>query len=468
MKQGLIHRYPSVLEVFYRVSDISIIILTLMIIHALYHRAGNFDLYLYPAIIGSIFFSLAGEINRLYRSWRGALICQQANRIIQAWLVTLMGLFLVGFVTKTSEDFSRVVMGFWIITVPVAIIVWRVILNRFFFYIRKKGRNTRKTAIAGAGDLGIRVAQAIVREPSMGLNITAFYDDHLPLDHKPMPEIEARVKGDLDQLIKDAHEGEVDVVYVVLPLRAYKRTTQTANALAGYPVQVYVVPDIFVFDLLNARMTDVSGIPAFSILDTPYYGIGGWLKRLEDIVVASLVLIVMAVPMAAIAISIKLTSRGPVFFRQRRYGLDNKEILVWKFRTMTVCEQGEDFHQATDNDSRVTRIGRILRRTSLDELPQFFNVLGGSMSVVGPRPHAVVHDHQFRDQIFRYMSRNRIKPGITGWAQVNGWRGETDTREKMGKRVEYDLEYIRNWSLIWDFKIMCRTFWVMVSGKGAV
>jgi putative colanic acid biosynthesis UDP-glucose lipid carrier transferase len=190
--------------------------------------------------------------------------------------------------------------------------------------------------------------------------------------------------------------------------------------------------------------------------------VDGWLKRLEDIVVGSLILLVIAIPMLVIAICVKLTSRGPALFRQRRYGLNGEVIDVLKFRSMTVTEDGDEIKQATKDDPRVTKLGAFLRRTNLDELPQFFNVMGGSMSIVGPRPHAVAHNELYRRKVRGYMLRHKVKPGITGWAQINGWRGETDTLEKMEKRVEHDLDYIRNWSLLWDLQIILMT--VFASG----
>jgi putative colanic acid biosynthesis UDP-glucose lipid carrier transferase len=194
-----------------------------------------------------------------------------------------------------------------------------------------------------------------------------------------------------------------------------------------------------------------------SIFETPFMGTEGWLKRFEDIVLGTLAVLVAAIPMAIVAIGIKLTSKGPVLFKQRRYGLHGEVIDVYKFRSMTVSEDGTNVRQATANDSRITPFGAFLRRSSLDELPQLFHVVTGSMSLVGPRPHAVAHNEAYRKHIYGYMLRHKVKPGLTGWAQVNGWRGETDTLEKMEKRIEHDLEYIRRWNLLLDIKIVFLT-----------
>ncbi|MCY1359638.1 UDP-glucose:undecaprenyl-phosphate glucose-1-phosphate transferase [compost metagenome] len=217
---------------------------------------------------------------------------------------------------------------------------------------------------------------------------------------------------------------------------------------------VYIVPDVFIFELLHARSQNINGVPTISIFDSPMTGTKAIIKRMEDIVLSALILCLIAVPMFFIGAAVKLSSPGPVFFRQQRYGIDGRPIQVWKFRSMRVMENGTDVVQATRNDNRITKVGAFIRRTSLDELPQFINVLLGDMSIVGPRPHAVAHNEQYRTQIGSYMLRHKVKPGITGWAQVNGWRGETDTLDKMQKRVEHDLEYINNWSLWWDLKIV--------------
>jgi putative colanic acid biosynthesis UDP-glucose lipid carrier transferase len=265
------------------------------------------------------------------------------------------------------------------------------------------------------------------------------------------------VLGDLDDIAEHVVKGGTDIVYLALSMRHEERMRQIASQLADSVVSVYVAPDLFVFDLVQALWSNLDGIPLVSIFESPFLGVTGWLKRAEDLVISAGVLLVAAAPMLAIAAIIKLTSRGPVFFVQRRYGIDGRPIRVWKFRSMTVCEDGPDIPQACRDDPRVTPFGRFLRRTSLDELPQFINVLQGRMSVVGPRPHAVAHNEQYRRLIQGYMRRHKVKPGITGLAQVNGWRGETDTLEKMENRVKHDLEYLRTWSLMLDLKIIVQT-----------
>ncbi|MFO0261125.1 MAG: undecaprenyl-phosphate glucose phosphotransferase, partial [Planctomycetota bacterium] len=257
------------------------------------------------------------------------------------------------------------------------------------------------------------------------------------------------------------------VVFVTLPMRAEEPIRDIVSRLADTTASVYIVPDLFVFQLLHSRWTDIQGIPVVSIYENPLYGVDGLVKRLCDVALATIGLLVLALPLLAIAAAIKLTSRGPVFFKQRRYGLDGREILVWKFRSMKVQENGPQVVQAQKNDPRLTSIGGFLRKTSLDELPQLFNVLGGSMSLVGPRPHASAHNEYYRKQIDGYMLRHKVKPGITGLAQVNGCRGETEQLEKMERRVHFDHKYIREWSLWLDLQILWKTFAVVLSRQNA-
>ena len=235
------------------------------------------------------------------------------------------------------------------------------------------------------------------------------------------------------------------------------RILQVLDGLKDTTASIYFVPDMFVTDLIQGRSDSVCGVNVISVCDTPFRGYNGFLKRASDIVLALLILLLITPVLLLVALLVKLDSPGPVIFRQRRYGLDGEEIVVYKFRSMAVTEDGATVTQARKNDARVTRLGAVLRRTSLDELPQFINVLQGRMSVVGPRPHAVAHNELYRTLIKGYMVRHKVRPGITGWAQVNGQRGETDTLDKMQARISYDLDYLRNWSLPLDFYIILKT-----------
>jgi putative colanic acid biosynthesis UDP-glucose lipid carrier transferase len=274
-------------------------------------------------------------------------------------------------------------------------------------------------------------------------------------------------ESDIAELVEHARQRSVDMIYITFPMRAEERIRGILNRLGDTTASVYIVPDFFVFQMLHSRWSDIRGLPVVSVFENPLYGVDGLLKRCFDLLGGCLLLVLLAPLMLAVAAAIKFTSPGPVFFRQRRWGLDGREIRVWKFRTMRVCEDGPQAVQAQRDDPRVTPLGVFLRRTSLDELPQLFNVVGGGMSLVGPRPHPHALNEEFRRQIAGYMLRHKVKPGITGLAQVNGWRGETEVPEKMQKRIEFDHRYIREWSLWMDLKIMLKTVVVVLSGKNA-
>ena len=408
-------------------------------------------------LIAVITFHLVAEVNGLYRSWRGAPMKGEVFQAIAAWAITAPVVLFVAFMTKTSSAYSRVVTTTWFGLTPAMIVTWRLFARIVLMEFRRRGRNSRTVAIAGLTPMAQRLSERIATDPYSGMHIVGFYDDRKPGRRHVLPEQYGKLVGDLDQLVTDAREGKIDRIYITLPLKAEPRINAIVHKLADTTATVFVVADFLVFDLLHAQWSQVGDIPVVSIFDTPFHGIGGWMKRVEDLILGSIILALIALPLAAIAIGVKISSPGPVFFKQRRYGLNGKEIRVLKFRSMTVTEDGPVVTQAKKNDQRVTRFGAILRSTSLDELPQFLQVLTGEMSIVGPRPHAVAHNELYRSKIHGYMLRHKVKPGITGWAQVNGWRGETDTVDKMEKRVEHDLEYIRHWGLFWDLKIIFLT-----------
>jgi putative colanic acid biosynthesis UDP-glucose lipid carrier transferase len=273
--------------------------------------------------------------------------------------------------------------------------------------------------------------------------------------------------GKLAELPVYARDNQVDHIYISLPMASQPRILTLLDELRDTTASIYFVPDIFMTDLIQGRMDSVSGLPVVAVCETPFTGLNGMIKRVSDVVLSVLILALIMPLLLIIAVAVKLTSPGPVIFKQRRYGLDGREIIVYKFRSMTVTEDGPTIQQARKGDARITPLGGFLRKTSLDEFPQFFNVLQGRMSIVGPRPHAVAHNELYRKLIKGYMLRHKVKPGITGWAQVNGFRGETETLEKMSGRIEYDLEYLRNWSLRLDLYIIAKTAWVVFFRKDA-
>jgi putative colanic acid biosynthesis UDP-glucose lipid carrier transferase len=259
----------------------------------------------------------------------------------------------------------------------------------------------------------------------------------------------------------------VKEVYITLPIGLQPRIIQLLESVQGTTASLLFVPDVFGISIIQGRLQDMNGVPVVGICETPFTGTNQLTKRISDIVLASLILVLISPLLLLIAIGVKRSSPGPIIFKQRRNGLDGEEIIVYKFRSMTTQDNGESVPQAQRDDKRVTPFGAFLRRTSLDELPQFINVLQGRMSIVGPRPHAVAHNQMYRDLIKAYMVRHKVKPGITGWAQVNGLRGETDTVDKMRARVEYDLEYLRNWTLALDLQIIVRTIRLVLFDRNA-
>jgi putative colanic acid biosynthesis UDP-glucose lipid carrier transferase len=413
-------------------------------------------------------FLLIVHFSEIYRSWRGSLLRgREVIRLLGAWLTVVLALLILAYSTKTTGDYSRRLFLTWFVITPLVLVVWRGWLQIFLGEMRKRGWNVRTVAIVGASELGAHLANTILESPWMGLRPLGFYDARRPSGVRPLQGGPIEVLGNLDTLIKHAHEGRIDMVYIALPMRAETRIGELIAKLSDTTVSVYLIPDFFMFDLLHASWGNVGDLPVVSISETPFYGVDGFVKRLEDISLSGLFLLLVAIPMIIIAIGVKLSSPGPIIFRQHRYGLRGNRISVWKFRTMTVSESEVTVVQAKKNDPRVTRFGAFLRRTSLDELPQLINVLEGKMSLVGPRPHAVAHNEQYRKQVDRYMLRHKVKPGITGLAQINGWRGETDTLDKMQMRIKFDLAYIQNWSLFLDLKIIYQTMFKVISDRNA-
>jgi len=376
------------------------------------------------------------------------------HRIFAEWLVVSAALLLMAFAFKVTETFSRRVILTWFAVTPFMVVAAEAALRRYAAFSALRGKIQQSHVIVGANEAGSRLARRIMANPHLGL-FKGFFDDRDTTRLPDMPE--ERLLGGMADVVNYVRLNAVSCVYICLPMRADERVTKLLEELKDTTASVYFVPDIYMFDLMQARVCDIDGIPMLAVCETPFAGLDGVIKRASDIVFSSVLILMLWPLMLLIAIGVRLSSPGPILFRQRRYGMYGEAITVYKFRTMTVCEDGGNIVQAQRNDPRVTRFGAFLRRTSLDELPQLFNVLSGSMSLVGPRPHAVAHNEEYRRIIEGYMLRHKVRPGITGWAQVNGLRGETDTVDKMQRRVEYDLDYLRNWSLGLDLAILLRT-----------
>ena len=368
---------------------------------------------------------------------------------------------VVGFVwallhlSALSERFEFRVLASWALVTPVVLWVGQTATRLAF---RRTGVYTarpRKAVIVGLTESGMRLEKRLRESPLLRTQVIGYFDDRpgrrLPADNA------VKVLGKPASLPEFVLRNGIGVVYITLPMTRDPRILQLLDALRDSTASVYFVPDLFVFDLIQARLDVIGGIPIVAVRESPFYGASSIGKRLSDILIAAAAVALSAPLLLFIAIGVRWTSPGRVIFKQRRYGLDGREIMVYKFRSMAVTEDGAtEYTQVTRNDSRVTRFGAFLRKTSFDELPQLFNVLGGSLSIVGPRPHAIAVNEQYRKLIPGYMIRHKIKPGITGWAQINGYRGG-DELESMQKRIEFDLEYLRNWSLALDLSIMVKT-----------
>ena len=453
-RTGMSGAYQSSFSTVYRLVDLSMLTLcfyTSMFYHSIALTTGALLLL----FVNVVAFQVSAEALDLYRSWRSshtsAMMKNAAFAVLISFALTLgFSHFFTADVTMPNST-----LGIWFGTSILVMTTWRFVMRQILFSVRRSGMNSRSAIIIGATDVGYNMALQMIENDQLGIHFQGVYDDR-PSD-RVAGEFSQQLKGGIDDAIELAKKHKVDYIYIALPTAAEDRIKAILEKCSDTTANVYLIPNFFMHTLLNSRWQSVGNVQALSIYDTPFQGANNVLKRIEDLVIGTGILACLAIPMLCIAAAVKLTSPGPAIFRQKRYGLDGKEITVYKFRSMSTQDNGSVVKQATKNDPRVTKLGAFLRRTSLDELPQFINVLQGRMSIVGPRPHAVAHNEEYRQLITGYMLRHKVKPGITGWAQVNGLRGETETLDKMAKRVEYDLTYMHRWSVGFDLKIILRT-----------
>ncbi|MFK7967352.1 MAG: undecaprenyl-phosphate glucose phosphotransferase [Burkholderiaceae bacterium] len=403
-------------------------------------------------VLGLITFSLMypGSVPFAYQQRK--LLRQLASQ----WGLVLSLLLLFGLVVDMLRLFDTNMLATWVVLTPaVQAAVHFLVPVALPKLIAMRGEST--AIVIGANDLGRALARSLASDPYSQTRVTAFFDDRELTRLGGV--VEAPISGRIDRVADFVRFNHTDQIFIALPMASQPRILKLLDELRDTTASIYFVPDIFMYDLIQARVDTVVGLPVLAVCETPFHGTTGMIKRLSDLLISLSAVIMLSPLMLLIALAIKINMPGPVLFRQRRYGLDGREIIVWKFRSMKVAEDGAEVKQATKDDDRITPLGRFLRRTSLDELPQFFNVLSGQMSVVGPRPHAVVHNETYRKLIKGYMIRHKVKPGITGLAQVNGARGETETVDKMERRIRYDLKYLRDWSLRLDLIIIWKTVW---------
>lgn len=427
-----------------------------------FHQEGRLSTSYFLMAVMAFALSYPGK-SRLHQGY-GRMV----QGVLLRWSVLAALLLMLLYGLKQLNYFSREIILAWLVLNPLCLIAgytaFKFLLPR---WVRSRGGYVR-SIIVGVNAQGLLLARNLQNRPDVFCNLLGMFDDRAT-ERTGMSTQEGLppLLGSINDVAEFVRNQRVQCIYLALPMTRQERIVNLLEALKDTTASIYFVPDIFITDLIQGRVGALGETLVVAVCETPFTGLNGLIKRVMDIVLSLLILLILAPLMGCIALVVKLTSRGPVFFRQRRYGLDGQEILVYKFRSMYVADDGGQVKQATRNDQRITKFGRFLRKSSLDELPQFFNVLQGSMSIVGPRPHAVAHNELYRHLIKGYMVRHKVKPGITGWAQVNGYRGETETVDKMQKRIDYDLDYLRGWSLGLDIKIILKTIKVIFHDQQA-
>ena len=398
-------------------------------------------------------------------SWDGKPQLQRPlARLLLEWGAFIAITTVVGKSLGFESLLPRRGLTIWFLATPVALVVSNYALERTAGWWLGRRPRVYRHIIIGATEVGLELAKRVERG-SRPSSFMGFFDFR---QIARLPQVApTQWAGLCDGVAEFVRQNSIDSIYIALPISSSPRIAELVKELRDTTASVYFVPNILNFDLVQPRCMELHGIPLLAVCETPIQGSAGLVKRALDLILASAALIVLAPILMLIGAAVRFSSSGPALFLQRRYGLGGEEIRILKFRTMRVCEDSAEVVQATREDDRVTPLGRILRRYSIDELPQLLNVLQGNMSIVGPRPHAVTHNEQYRKLINGYMIRHKVRPGITGWAQVNGLRGETDTVDKMHARVEYDLDYIRNWTLWLDIKIIARTVFLVVNDRQA-
>ncbi|WP_027178101.1 undecaprenyl-phosphate glucose phosphotransferase [Maridesulfovibrio bastinii] len=405
-------------------------------------------------IIVATIFSLFGlKVAGVYRNWARSETVTECNRIVFGVLIAFTCMLVTGYLFKVSQVYSRRVILLWVMVWPAVMCLERILVKKIVLPAVIDSEAFRRVVIAGTGKTGINIANWISENPWSGMKFAGFFESGSASD-----ETVDSCLGHVDDLGDYVRENNIDVVFVTMPMREEEKIQLILADMEDSAAQVYYFPDMSIFaHLLGGDVANVAGRTAIIMRSSPFEGVSGIVKRLEDVILSSLILIMVSPVMLFVAAGIKLTSKGPVLFQQWRYGLGGEPFKIYKFRTMKVMEDGYNFVPVTRDDPRVTKFGAFLRRNSLDELPQFINVLQGRMSIVGPRPHAVKMNEEYRKRIPGYMLRHISKPGITGLAQVSGYKGEVQTEEDMENRIEFDISYLRNWSLILDFEIIFKT-----------
>jgi Undecaprenyl-phosphate glucose phosphotransferase len=459
---------PSLITGSLRLLDLLVVLASGLVAYHLRFATLGIDTFtIYSLAVGCVISVNAFHLAGLYQFQRLTDLAEQARRLLVSWPLVIGCLVMLGFVAGLLDEVSRAWVALWLLLGFVGLLAARTCARLQLLRWYRAGRLTMNIAVIGAGEHGRRFIEHL-RHQERHVNIIGLFDDR----RDRIPDFIAGypVLGTVDDLLLFARRHRIDQIIVALPWGAEDRLLGWLKKLKTLPADIRLCPDVIGFHLPHRGVSHIAGVPMLNVFEKPIAGWDGVVKALEDRLLAALILMMISPVMLGVALAIKLTSPGPVFFKQKRYGFNNEIIEVFKFRSMHVerCSgEGGQIAQATRNDDRITPLGRVLRRTSLDELPQFINVVRGEMSIVGPRPHAVAHNEQYAQLVDEYLARHKVKPGITGWAQVNGLRGETDTLDKMERRVQFDLHYIENWSLAFDLKIILQTLLVGFSHPNA-
>lgn len=451
-----------VVSFFKRLLDPFMIWSLLLIITWLYDETFT-GYYLVLMILTFFISSYIYENTSLYKGWRNGKLLSYTLDTFIGWGIIVAILLLLGYATKLSYQFSEQVILTWFIVTPLALLASHLTVSLITYKLRSKGK-LRSAVIVGANETSLKLTQRIADFPYLMIDIRGYFDGR---DQSRIQKGTGSRLGEISDVASYARKHNIEMIFISLPMSAQPRIREILDDLQDTTASIYFLPDLYIFDLMQARFNNVGGIPVVGICESPFAGIDSVVKNVSDFVFSFFILLLLSPLMLGIALAVKMTSRGPAIFKQRRYGLNGEEIIVYKFRSMTVTDDGQKIDQAQKNDPRITKLGAFLRKSSLDELPQFINVLQGRMSIVGPRPHAVAHNELYRKLIKGYMLRHKVKPGITGWAQVNGLRGETEVLEKMQARIEFDLAYLQNPSFWFDSWIIILTVWVVLRRDNA-
>ena len=463
MKRSLLKTNAPLFEQLIKLTDPLLVVFTGVLAYRLY--LGNYALpehYVLAivgmAVLSAALFPAAG----LYASQRGVTLFEELRRLVNVSLLLAGAWFAFLFLSKSGADFSRIWSIYWLVFTLAAHVVLRTGIRIVLRHLRRTGQNLRHVVIVGAGHLGTSIATRLQDAPWAGFAVRGYYDDKPELQGQVLAGVP--VRGTIDLLLADLEEAPVDQVWIALPLRAERRIREVLDGLRLHLVQVRFVPDIFNFTLLHHSVTEIVGLPVINLTDASLQGPDRVAKAVEDFVLAALIVALASPLMLLIAVGITLSSKGPVFYRQERITWNGERFMMLKFRSMPVdAEQSTGPVWARAGEQRATGFGAFLRRTSLDELPQFINVLRGEMSIVGPRPERPEFVERFKREIPGYMQKHLVKAGITGWAQVNGLRGNTN----LSDRIHYDLYYIENWSVWFDLRIIALTLIHLVKSDNA-